>query len=64
MAVPVATMRSGTARRISMKPVPAPGTLGALLNCVEEAGTACLPGNERMEEAINLRPAAKHDPWT
>lgn len=44
--------------------VPVPGTLGALLNYVEEADTARLPGNELMEETINLRPAAKHDSWT
>ncbi len=44
--------------------VPVPGTLGAVLNCVEEAGTARLEGNDLMEETINLRPPAKNDPWT
>lgn len=44
--------------------VPVPGTLGALLNCVDEAGTATLPGNDLMEEAINQKTAARHDPWT
>jgi negative regulator of replication initiation len=44
--------------------VPVPGTLGALLNCVEEAGTAHLAGNKVMEETINQRPVARHDPWT
>jgi predicted CopG family antitoxin len=44
--------------------VPAPGTLGALLNCVEEAETAGLPGNDLMEETIDQRSANKNDPWT
>lgn len=44
--------------------VPVPGTLGALLNCAEELDTSRLPGNDEMEETTNLRPAAKHDPWT
>lgn len=44
--------------------VPVPGTLGALLNYVEETDTACMPGNDRMEDSIHLRPTAKHDPWT
>lgn len=44
--------------------VPVPGTLGALLSCVEETETSFLPGNDLMEETINLRPTAKNDPWT
>lgn len=43
--------------------VPAPGTLGSLLCCAEEAGTLRLLGNEALEGAINLRPSAKNDPW-
>jgi predicted CopG family antitoxin len=43
--------------------VPVPGTLGALLNCVEESETDGLPGNDLMEETINQRSVAKHDPW-
>jgi len=30
---------------------------------VKEAETALLPGNNLMEETINLRPPAKNDPW-
>ena len=41
-----------------------PGTLGALLSYVEEAGTSRLPGNEVSKTSVNVRPAAKHDPWS
>lgn len=44
--------------------VPVPGTLGALLNYVEGAQTARLPGNDLMEEIINDRSTAQHDPWS
>ena len=50
--------------KVIKRVVPVPGTLAALLACVDEAGTAQFPANEAMEEAINLRPAAKNDPWT
>jgi hypothetical protein len=49
--------------KVIKRVVPAPGTLGALLACVEDAGTAHLPMNDAMEDAINLRSVAKHDPW-
>lgn len=44
--------------------LPEPGTLGALLNFVETNPTHLLPGNDRMEEAVNNRSPAKADPWT
>lgn len=44
--------------------LPEPGTLGALLNFVETHPTQLLPGNDRMEEAVNNRSSAKADPWT
>ncbi len=50
--------------KVVKRVVPTPGTLGALLSYVEEAGTSSLPGNEALEEAVNLRPAVKNDPWT
>ena len=40
---------------------PVPGTLGALLSCVEESATSLLAGNYALEEALSLRPTAKHD---
>lgn len=50
--------------KVIKRVVPAPGTLGALLAYVEEAGTSLLPNNEIMERAIDLRPTLKHDPWS
>lgn len=50
--------------KVIKRVVPVPGTLGALLAYVDEAGTGRLPANEAMEDAISLRPAAKHDPWS
>jgi hypothetical protein len=44
--------------------VPVPGTLGALLNYVDDTGTARLPENDLLEKTINDRTEAKHDPWT
>lgn len=44
--------------------VPEPGTLGAFLNFVEANGTAHLPENTRLEEAVNCRSSAKTDPWS
>ena len=43
--------------------VPEPGTLGAFLNFVEANSTAQLPGNELLEEAVELRTPTKADPW-
>lgn len=50
--------------KVIKRVVPVPGTLGALLAFVDEAGTSLLPGNEAMEEVINFRPTIKHDPWS
>jgi hypothetical protein len=50
--------------KVVKRVVPTPGTLGALLSYVEEAGTSRLPGNEALDEAINLRPPAKNNPWS
>ena len=50
--------------KVIKRVVPVPGTLGALLAFVDETGTSRLPANEVMEEAISLRPATKHDPWS
>jgi predicted CopG family antitoxin len=50
--------------KVVKRVVPVPGTLGALLNCAEEAGTSSLAGNEIMEETIHARPSAKNDPWS
>lgn len=50
--------------KVVKRVVPVPGTLGALLSYVEEAGTSRLPGNEAMETSINVRPTTKHDPWS
>jgi len=49
--------------KVVKRVVPVPGTLAALLAYVDEAGTSRLPANETMEEAISVRPTAKHDPW-
>lgn len=50
--------------KVVKRVVPVPGTLGALLSHVEEAGISRLPGNEAMETSINLRSVPKHDPWS
>lgn len=50
--------------KVVKRVVPVPGTLGALLSFVEEAGTSRLPGNEALEASVDVRPAAKHDPWS
>lgn len=50
--------------KVVKRVVPVPGTLGALLSYVDEAGTSRLPGNEALEASINVRPATKHDPWS
>lgn len=50
--------------KVVKRVVPVPGTLGALLSYVDEAGTSSLPGNEALEASINVRPATKHDPWS
>ena len=50
--------------KVVKRVVPTPGTLGALLSYVEEAETSRLPGNEALDEAINLRPSAKNNPWS
>ena len=46
------------------KVVPAPGTLGAFLGFVETHRTDELPGNEVLEESIETRSTAKHEPWS
>jgi len=43
--------------------IPEPGTLGAFLNFVETHQTRSLPANEMLEEAVETRSTAKHDPW-
>ncbi len=50
--------------KVIKRVVPVPGTLGALLAFVDEAGTSLLPGNDTMEDAIDIRPTVKHDPWS
>jgi predicted CopG family antitoxin len=44
--------------------LPEAGSLGAFLNFVETRNTASVPGNPALEEAVELRSPAKHDPWT
>ena len=44
--------------------LPEPGTLGALLNFVETNQTETIPGNDRLEDAVNARSPTKADPWT
>jgi hypothetical protein len=44
--------------------LPEPGSLGAFLNFVETHNTPGLPANAALEEAIEGRSPAKHDPWT
>lgn len=44
--------------------LPEPGTLGAFLSFTEANATQTLTGNDRMEEAVKNRSAAKEDPWT
>jgi predicted CopG family antitoxin len=43
--------------------LPEPGTLGAFLGFTEANQTQALAGNDRMEEAVENRTAAKEDPW-
>jgi hypothetical protein len=50
--------------KVIMRVVPVTGTLGALLVFVDEAGTSLLTGNDTMEDAIDIRPTVKHDPWS
>jgi len=50
--------------KVIKRVVPVSCTLGTLVACVDAAGTAPLPANEAMEEAISLRPSVKHEPWS
>lgn len=50
--------------KVVKKVVPVPGTLGAFLGFVEANRTDQMPGNEILEETVELRPTAKEDPWT
>lgn len=44
--------------------IPEPGTLGAFLSFVEGNQTSQAPGNDLLEQTVDDRSAAKHDPWT
>ena len=57
------TSRNESHAEADKRVVPAAGTLGSLLCCVEEGGTLRLLGNESLEASAGLRPTAKHDPW-
>lgn len=50
--------------KVVKRVVPVPGTLGALLNFVDQAGTSEMSGNDAMEQVVGLRSPAKQDPWT
>ncbi len=43
--------------------VPQPGTLGAFINFVEANDTPHLPGNDLLENAVELRSPIKADSW-
>lgn len=43
--------------------LPVPGTLADMVNFAETHGTGSLPGNERMEAAVEERSSVKEDPW-
>ncbi|MGA1531219.1 MAG: antitoxin VapB family protein [Kiritimatiellia bacterium] len=44
--------------------VPKPGTLGALLNFVENRPPASPERDMRLEDSVNQRSTVKEDPWT
>jgi len=50
--------------RVVKRVVPVPGTLGAFLNFVERSSTDSSSGNDLLEQVVDSRTAAKHDPWT
>jgi hypothetical protein len=54
----------GSFSKVIKRVVSISGTVGALLACLDEAGTAQLPANEAMEEAINFRPTSKNATWS
>ena len=50
--------------RVVKRVVPVPGTLGAFLNFIERSGTDAMAGNDTLDQTVNSRTVAKHDPWT
>lgn len=44
--------------------IPEPGTLGAFLSFVEGNQTSRESGNAILEQTVEKRSTAKHDPWT